>query len=715
MKNYTLQGLDCANCAVKLEKILAAHPGVRDVSIDFGTLSLRIETDRMDLVKELIAQEEPEIQVLSSNSSANTTPTKGEDDPENQALRRARLREYILLGATGVLLVFFMILEGLGAFPSIPFAQPLVFGTLFLITGWPVLQTAFKNILKGKWHDENFLMAIATLGAFALGDWEEAVGVMVFWRTGEVLQDKAVDQSRSTIRSLAKLRGGKARKKTSSGWEEQENSLLLKGDIIQLHPGDRVPVDGKILMGEGNFDTSSLTGESLPQRKGPGDEICAGYTNLTGLLEVEVLQPETTSTDSRILELVENALHAKSKPEKTITRFARIYTPSVVIGALILALVPPLFLPGFPFQEWIHRALILLVISCPCALVLGIPLSYFAGLGGAARKGILFKGANHLETLGKIKTLTFDKTGTLTLGTFTLQSLHPTKGTSPEQLLALGVEAEGPSPHPLAHSLRRAWIGQPFDLPIDFTEIPGLGVESRWEHKSLWAGNRKYMAKLGFEQQLNEVQMLSHATESNFNSEGTQIHIADGAGYRGWIQMGDTPRPELKLALQRLKTLGVKGLRILSGDRTETVRQFAQIHGFTQSEGNLLPEDKISHFETAMTTSEGPHGYVGDGINDAPVLARADVGIALGIRGTEAALEAADVALMDDDLTKISLAIQHARKVSKLVTQNIVFALGIKVVFLTLGLLGVANLWMAVIADVGAALLVVANSLRGLK
>jgi len=702
MKTYTLQGLDCANCAAGLEKTLAAHPGVRKVSIDFATLSLKIDTDQMELIKDLIKKEEPDIQVIGKNTGESLSPEESRNKNGNLRMPLA------ILGISAGLTALGLILDTLGLLPEQPLLRPLWYGILYLLAGWPVLHKAVSNILKGQWLDETFLMAIATLGALALGEWEEAVGVMVFWRTGELLQEQAVAKSRQTIRSLAEIRGNSARKKQGQTWLSVPLKDLIPGDIIQLHPGDRVPVDGKILHGEGSLDTSALTGEPLPRHGVPGMEISGGYLNISGLLEVEVLKPEGESAAARILELVENALHSKAQPEKLITRFARIYTPVVVLSALLIAVIPPLFIPGAPFEEWIRRALILLVISCPCALVLGIPLSYFAGLGGAARKGILFKGANFMETLGNARSITFDKTGTLTQGVFALQSLHPTPGTTAEELLALAVEAEGPSPHPLAHSLRRAWSGLPLALPETFTERPGFGVEARWPHQILWAGNRRYMEELG-----HLVPITTPVTLGTFS--GTEIHVADQTGYKGWIHLGDAHRPELGRTLKQLRGLGVDNLTILSGDQSSTVEKISMEYGFDSAQGSLLPGDKLKSFEGSMTTHPGPHVFVGDGINDSPVLARADVGISLGIKGTEAALEASDVALMDDDLSGIPRAIVHCRKVNRLVYQNIAFALGIKVIFLTLGILGMANLWMAVIADVGAALLVVANSLRGLR
>lgn len=695
IKNFTLEGLDCANCAASLEKTLAAQPGVRKVSIDFATLSMRIEAEDMEEVKKVIAREEPEV-TMQPKDSLSTSPEETED-------KRKFLQEALILGTTAVLMVLGLLAETFQWVPETPWTAPLWFGLLYLVSGASVLTTAGRNILKGQWLDETFLMALATMGALALGEWEEAVGVMVFWRTGELLQDRAVAKSRQTIRSLASLRAGKARRWSGKAWEDVPTSSLVPGDRIQLHPGDRVPADALVLSGEGNFDTAALTGEPLPRRKGPGEEILAGYSNLSGLLEVQVQRPEKDSAAARILTLVEEALHSKARPEKLITRFARIYTPVVVFGALVLAFLPPLFLPGFPLEEWVRRALILLVISCPCALVLGIPLSYFAGLGGAARMGVLFKGANFLELLGKVKSLTFDKTGTLTKGQFALQSLHPTEGTSEKELLSLAVHAEGPSPHPLAHSLRRAWEGSPVPPPESFTEKAGHGVEARWADRTIWAGSRQYMEFLG------------HKVTDSSTGEATEIHVADTGGYRGVIRLGDLERPELSGALADLRSLGVGSLHILSGDHHSSVGNLGARHGFTSARGSLLPGDKLTGLEQSMVHRSGPHGYVGDGINDAPVLARADVGIAMGRGGTEAALEAADVALMDDDLSLLPKAIHHARKVNRLVVQNIVFALGIKVVFLSLGALGMANLWMAVVADVGAALLVVANSLRGLR
>ncbi len=573
----------------------------------------------------------------------------------------------------------------------------------YLLCGTEVLLKSVRNIRRGEVFDENFLMAIATFGAFAIGEYPEAAAVMLFYQTGEMLQEMAAGKSRRNIVKLMDLRPDFARV-IRNGQEEKINPRDVQvGEITRVLPGERIALDGIITDGEGNLDTSALTGESRPVHAQPGKEVLAGFISLDGALQIRTQKTYATSAVAKILELTETAANKKSSAEKFITRFARIYTPAVVCVAVLVALVPPFIVPDASFKTWFYRALIFLVISCPCALVLSVPLGFFGGIGGAAKNGILIKGGSYLERLARIYTLAFDKTGTLTQGVFEVTHIAPQPGTAPDELLQLAARAEQASNHPIAKAILRRCAGEiPAADPQAFVrERAGEGVEIESGNGLLLAGNARLLE--------------GHHIQIPQLGQGTCVYVAQDGVYKGRIELGDKPKEGAHKALKELKSL-VKRTVVLSGDNPAAVQKTAQELGISQAYGGLLPADKVSCLEKLM--EDAPKGsitaFAGDGINDAPVLARADLALAMGALGSDAAIEAADVVLMTDELKKIPAAIRIARKTLWVVKQNVVFALTVKAGVLVLGVLGLANMWTAVFADVGVSLLAVANSLRPL-
>jgi len=579
----------------------------------------------------------------------------------------------------------------------------------YILAGAEVLKGALKNILKFQPFDELFLMSIASLGAFAIGAMEEAVGVMVLYRFGEFLQDVAVTRSRQSIKALLDLKVEKARVQQDGQWQEIESSQVKVGDLVQVRPGERVPVDGEVVEGSASFDTAAMTGESLPRLAEAGSEALAGFIVSGGAVVIRTLRQAKDSAASRIIRLVEDATRSKAKPELFIHRFALIYTPIVVFSALAVAVIPPLGFPGQSFSLWLYRALTMLVISCPCAFVLSIPLSYFAGLGGAARKGILIKGAAVLDTLANARSVVFDKTGTLTKGVFTVKNLYPAEGFSADDLVYHAAAAGSASNHPLSQAIQRFYNSQKKNhsgLPKDarFTEIPGHGSVALLDGQEILAGNDRLL----------HLKNIPHQCEA---ADETVIHVAVAGTYAGKIELGDSIKDDARPALQELQQLGIKDLAVLTGDSEGPAKRTAFELGDIAVHHSLLPEDKLAKVDELLKAYEnrGSVIYVGDGINDAPVLARSDAGIAMGGIGTDAAIESADVVLMTDEISRIPQLISHARKTKRIVLQNILFALGFKVAFLFLGALGIATMWEAVIADVGVALLAVLNATRALR
>ena len=577
----------------------------------------------------------------------------------------------------------------------------------YLVIGYDILKKAFKGILNKQVFDENFLMAVATVGAILLGDYSEGVAVMLFYQIGELFQSYAVGKSRRNISELMDIRPDYANIEKDGALEQVDPDEVEIGTIIVVQPGEKVPIDGVITEGTSTLNTSALTGESLPRDAKAGDEVISGCINMTGLLKIRTTKEFGESTVSKILELVENSSSRKSKSENFISKFAKYYTPAVCYGALALAFIPPvvLLIMGKPamWGDWIYRALTFLVISCPCALVISIPLSFFAGIGGASNQGILVKGSNYLETLAQTKYVVFDKTGTMTQGVFEVSGIHHNEMPD-EKLLEYAALAECSSSHPISKSLQKAY-GKPIDRNrvTDIEEISGNGVIAKVDGISVAAGNTKLMNRLGIAYQ-------------DCHHVGTVVHMAIDGKYAGHILISDIIKPHAKEAIAELKKAGISKTVMLTGDSKRVADQVAEELGIQEVYSELLPADKVSRVEELLNqkSEKDKLAFVGDGINDAPVLSRADIGIAMGALGSDAAIEAADIVLMDDDPLKISKAIKIARKCIRIVYENIYFAIGIKVLCLILGALGIANMWMAIFADVGVMIIAVLNAIRTL-
>ena len=577
----------------------------------------------------------------------------------------------------------------------------------YLVIGYDILQKAFKGIRNKQVFDENFLMAVATVGAILLGDYSEGVAVMLFYQIGELFQSYAVGKSRRNISELMDIRPDYANIEVDGKLEQVDPDEVEIGTVIVVQPGEKVPIDGVIIDGVSILNTSALTGESLPRDAKAGDEVISGCINMTGVLKIRTIREFGESTVSKILELVENSSSRKSKSENFISKFAKYYTPVVCYGALALAFIPPivLLIMGKPamWGDWIYRALTFLVISCPCALVISIPLSFFAGIGGASNQGVLVKGSNYLETLAETSYVVFDKTGTMTQGVFEVSGVHHNE-ISDEKLLEYAALAECSSSHPISKSLQKAY-GKPIDRNrvTDIEEISGNGVTAKVDGISVAAGNAKLMKRLGI-----SYQECHHV--------GTVIHMAVDGKYEGHILISDILKPHAKEAIAELKKAGIKKTVMLTGDSKRVADQVAKELGIGEVYSELLPADKVSKVEELLhqKSEKEKLAFVGDGINDAPVLSRADIGIAMGALGSDAAIEAADIVLMDDDPLKISKAIKIARKCIHIVYENIYFAIGIKILCLILGALGIANMWMAIFADVGVMIIAVLNAIRTL-
>ena len=600
-----------------------------------------------------------------------------------------------------VLIVVFSLLPAEGYLRFVLFMIP------YLVIGYDILKKAFKGILNKQVFDENFLMAVATVGAILLGDYSEGVAVMLFYQIGELFQSYAVGKSRRNISELMDIRPDYANIEKDGALEQVDPDEVEIGTIIVVQPGEKVPIDGVITEGTSTLNTSALTGESLPRDAKAGDEVISGCINMTGLLKIRTTKEFGESTVSKILELVENSSSRKSKSENFISKFAKYYTPAVCYGALALAFIPPIVLlimgKSAMWGDWIYRALTFLVISCPCALVISIPLSFFAGIGGASNQGILVKGSNYLETLAQTKYVVFDKTGTMTQGVFEVSGIHHNEMPD-EKLLEYAALAECSSSHPISKSLQKAY-GKPIDRNrvTDIEEISGNGVIAKVDGISVAAGNTKLMNRLGIAYQ-------------DCHHVGTVVHMAIDGKYAGHILISDIIKPHAKEAIAELKKAGISKTVMLTGDSKRVADQVAEELGIQEVYSELLPADKVSRVEELLNqkSEKDKLAFVGDGINDAPVLSRADIGIAMGALGSDAAIEAADIVLMDDDPLKISKAIKIARKCIRIVYENIYFAIGIKVLCLILGALGIANMWMAIFADVGVMIIAVLNAIRTL-
>lgn len=594
-------------------------------------------------------------------------------------------------------------LDNLQAALPYPFLSLVIFLVPYLVLGWPVLKKAARNIAAGHVFDENFLMCVATIGALCLAEFPEAVAVMLFYQIGDLFEDYAVDKSRDSIAEMMDICPEQAYIERNGEIEAVDPDEVEIGTIIVVRPGERVPLDGIIVKGETELDTAALTGESLPRNVFTGDPIASGSINLSSTIYIETTKEFEDSTVSRILELVEDAASKKAPMENFITRFARYYTPIVCLLALLIAIIPPFF-TGFDWADWVQRALIFLVVSCPCALVISVPLSFFGGIGGASKRGILIKGSNYLEALSHVKTILFDKTGTITKGTFSVSKIAPI-GMSREELLRIAAMAEAYSNHPIALSIRKEHEA-PLDLDrvSETTEIAGQGVRCVIDGQVVLAGNARLMEANGIAAAMNE-------------TKTTVLHIAIDGEYRGSIEVEDTIKEDSVEAIQRIKELGVAHTVMLTGDREEVAAHIAHEAGLDEYHAGLLPEGKIDFLRSYL--DEAPKGekvaFVGDGINDAPALIRSDVGIAMGAMGSDAAIEAADIVFMDDKLSRLADGIGISRKTMRIVYQNIVFALGVKLLVLVLAALGIANMWEAIFADVGVSVIAILNAMRALK
>ena len=580
----------------------------------------------------------------------------------------------------------------------------IIFVISYLIVGFEILKKAIRNIVRGKVFDENFLMSVATIGAFAIGEYPEAVAVMLFYQIGELFQSYAVDKSRKSIASLMDIRPDYANVYREGNIETANPEEVKIGETIVIKPGEKIPLDGKIIEGKTTLDTKALTGESLPREVSEGDEVLSGCINLNGMIKIEVTKEFGESTVSKILDLVENASSKKSKSENFITKFAKYYTPTVVIIALILAIVPPLVIQGATFSDWIYRALSFLVVSCPCALVISIPLSFFGGIGGASKKGILIKGSNYLEALSNTEIAVFDKTGTLTKGVFEVQEVKPVD-ISNEELLKIAAYAENYSNHPISKSIKQAY-NKPIDENeiINSEELSGLGIVAKIGEKNVLVGNEKLMQEKQIEFE-------------KCNKIGTIIYIAINGKYTGYILIADKIKEDAKQTIEELKKNDIKQTIMLTGDKKEVGESVAKEVGIDKVYTELLPTDKVQKVEELLKT-KSPKGklvFVGDGINDAPVLTLADIGIAMGGLGADSAIEAADIVIMTDEPSKIIKAIKLSKKTMRIVKENIVFAIFIKILVLVLTAFGLSTMWEAVFADVGVSIIAIINALRVLK
>ena len=692
MKKYKLKNLSCATCAAKIEGSLTRLEEVKFVTVNFATASMTIDTENLEKVKARIKEIEPEVEIEDDNNEK--TIVSSSELAENKWT--------IIKAISGILLlVAGLIFEE--EFHNTPFhiAEYLVFVTAYLIVGWKVISTAGKNIIRGKVFDEQFLMTIATLGAFAIDEMPEAVAVMLFYVVGELFQDIAVNRSRKSVKALLEIRPDYANIKINSEIKRVSPNEVHPGQIIVVKPGEKIPLDGNVIEGNSFVDTSALTGESVPRSVKEKETVLAGMINKSGLLTIEVTKEFGESSISKILEMVENATSKKAETEKFITTFAKYYTPVVVFGALLLAVVPPLLISGATFSDWIYRALVVLVISCPCALVISIPLGYFGGIGGASRRGILVKGSNFLDALTQVKTVVFDKTGTLTKGEFKVTEIVTSNGFSKEEISEYAAYAEYNSNHPIAKSILES-----HKLDIDNSrigkveEISGHGVRAIIDKKVVFAGNDKLLHKENIAHDKCEI-------------EGTVVHVVVDREYAGYIVISDSLKEDSVEAIGRLNKKGIKTV-MLTGDSKYAAGIFARKLGIKEYYAELLPENKVEHIEK-MLNKNSKVAFVGDGINDAPVIARADVGIAMGALGSDAAIETADVVLMTDSPSKVAVAMDVARKTRNIVWQNIIFALGVKAAFIALGIFGIATMWEAVFGDMGVALIAVFNAVRVMR
>jgi Cd2+/Zn2+-exporting ATPase len=659
-KELILDGLSCANCAVKIEEKVKKIEGANDVSINFVTKTLKVNVDDENKLKEIekiVKEIEPDVKVYDKDIIKNESQKK---NSKAEREKRFNKKDEIvrLLYSLTIFIIAILVKE--------PFSLKLsLFIFSYLISGWRVLYRSFTNIKKGLIFDENFLMSIATIGAFSIGQFAEAVGVMIFYEIGELLQNLAVDNSRRSIKSLLEIRPDYANIIDNDRTYKVAPQEVSVGQLILVKSGERIPLDGVVIKGSTMVDTSALTGEPVPKVVKEGDEVLSGYVNLNGSITVKVEKEYSQSTYSKILEIVETTASKKARTEKIISKFARYYTPIVVFSAIALAVLPSILIGG-PFKPWLYRALVFLVISCPCALVLSVPLGYFAGIGKLSKKGVLVKGGNYLETLKNLDTIIFDKTGTLTEGVFEVTEVKAYNGINSHELLKIAAYAESHSNHPIAISIKKYYDEQIDEKLIqEYQEVVGEGVRAKINGETVLVGNMDFMLENGVD-------------IPTIEPNGTIVYVGINNIFAGYIKISDKIRPQTKDTINKLKELGIKKTVLLTGDNEETAKRVALELGVDEYYANLLPEDKVTLLERYLSDKPSV-AFVGDGINDAPVLARSDVGIAMGGLGSDAAIEAADVVIMEDDISRIIDAINVSRKTINIIWQNIIFILAVKI------------------------------------
>ncbi|MCG8499385.1 MAG: cadmium-translocating P-type ATPase [Firmicutes bacterium] len=705
-KVLRLEGVVCSGCAAKIEDKVKKMEGVRTAYIDFVSGKLIMEIGKkydivgiVNQVVDIVKKLEPDVAVVDDDKDTNTGRRKDIDEHSYDHESRLNKKRIFRVGVGAALFA------AAGLFDFAPWLKLILYLTSYMLVGGDVVLKAVKNIARGQVFDENFLMGIATVGAFAIGEFAEGVAVMLFYQIGEFFQSLAVNRSRKSIKALLDIKPDFANLKVGNDVRKVSPENVKAGDSIIVKPGEKVPLDGKVIGGESMLDTSALTGESVPREVKEGDEILAGFINKNGVLTVEVSKPFSESTVAKILDLIQNASSKKAPTEHFITKFAKYYTPVVIFTAAALAVVPPLIIETATFSQWFYRALVFLVISCPCALVVSIPLSFFGGIGGASRNGVLIKGGNYLEALNNVDTVVFDKTGTLTKGTFRVTAINPADDITAQELLEYAAFAESYSNHPIALSILKA-----YEKPINqneiesYEEISGHGIKVNVRGKTILAGNVKLMVQ----------ENIPDIAET----EGTVVHVAVDQKYAGHIVISDEIKEDAALTIKALREeINIKRLVMLTGDHQTTADKVAKQLDLDEVYAELLPDQKVERLEMLeqQKSSKGKLVFVGDGINDAPVLARSDVGIAMGALGSDAAIEAADVVLMTDEPSKLVTAIKIAKRTRNIAWQNIVFALGVKFIVLLLGAGGHATMWEAVFADVGVALMAVLNAMRAMK
>ena len=695
----TLKGLDCAHCAAEIEQGTKTLQKVKNATVNLLKQQMEVTTEQytsieelLQSISEIVHKHEPDVEV-SIASQTQTSNTKQSEKSEFQKEFQKTIMRFcvgIVFFVGGVLLIK----------QNISFVP---FFISYIIFGYDVLWRAIKNIKKGQIFDENFLMSISTIGAIFLGEMAEAVFVMLFYQIGETFQSYAVNRSRKSITELMDIRPDYANLVVGEQTKKVEPSEVAVGDYIVVKAGEKIPLDGIVAEGNGQLDTSALTGEALPVNVSVGEEVYSGSLNINGLFKIQVTKNFGNSTVVKILEMVENATAKKSKTEQFITKFARVYTPFVVCAAALLAIIPPLFIGG-TFQMWLSRALIFLVISCPCALVLSVPLGFFSGIGEASKRGILVKGSNYIHALKDVNTIIFDKTGTLTKGVFEVAQINATNNYTEKTVLEIAAKAEKNSNHPIAVSITKQYqteYGEITEEIQNYKEISGHGICCEINGKQILAGNEKLMKQFDIPYEV-------------CTAIGSIVYIAENSKFAGSIVVADTIKQSSKNAIQKLKSLGIQNIIMLTGDNAATAKQISEELALNEYYAELLPQNKVEILEKILKkqNNNANVAFVGDGINDAPVLARADIGIAMGGIGSDAAIEAADVVIMNDDIGKIEDGIIISKNTNRIVNQNIVFALTVKAIVLVLGALGIATMWLAVFADVGVALIAILNSMR---